>query len=137
MQKTDVSCLKYNCIKCCINTNMILTNEDVIRINKLGFNNEYFLEKKDGWKQLKNIDGKCIFHNGYICTIYNYRPEGCRFYPIVFNKDDQLAILDKDCPYKNNFKISKITKNRIKNLVRILEHERLLLQKSKNNKKIK
>lgn len=136
MQKTGVSCLKYNCIKCCINTNMILTNEDIIRINKLGFKSKYFFEKKDGWKCLKNIDGKCIFHNGHICTIYNSRPDGCRFYPIVFNKDDQIAILDKDCPYKNNLIISKIKENKIKNLVRILEYEKLLLQNlKKNNKK--
>ncbi len=117
-------CLENNCIKCCLETRMPLSNKDIIRIKKLGFNTNLFITSKKGWLQLKNKDSKCIFHNGIVCTIYYDRPEGCRIYPIIYDKDENKAIFDKNCPYANKFIISKRTTEKLYALVSRLECER-------------
>jgi len=112
---------------------MPLSNQDIERIKMLGFNTKFFITSKKGWLQLKNKNGKCIFHNGILCTIYKDRPEGCRLYPIIYDKNESIAIFDKDCPYKDNFKISKGVIKKLYALVSKLEHEKAQ-RKSKTNR---
>lgn len=126
-------CKENNCIKCCLETRMPLSNQDIERIKMLGFNTKFFITSKKGWLQLKNKNGKCIFHNGILCTIYKDRPEGCRLYPIIYDKNESIAIFDKDCPYKDNFKISKGVIKKLYALVSKLEHEKAQ-RKSKTNR---
>ena len=117
-------CRENNCIKCCLKTRMPLSNQDVKRIKRLGFDTEFFITLKNGWFQLKNKDGRCVFNNGFMCLIYKDRPEGCKFYPILYDKDENKAVFDKDCPYKDSFKISKRTTEELFALVLRLECER-------------
>lgn len=117
-------CLEKKCIKCCIQTSMILSSMDIERIKQQGYNIDYFVEKKKGWLQLKNKQGKCVFHNGEICLIYKNRPEGCKIYPLIYDKDYQIAILDEECPYKYNFKFNDEHIKRLDQIVKQVELER-------------
>lgn len=112
-------CLKYKCSACCHNTEMMLTKEDVARIKALGYENFYY--EKDGFLYLKNENGKCVFLNERgLCKIYEKRPEGCRFYPFIYDPDRDEIVRDEDCPYRNKFKIENPEK--LKSLVlRILD----------------
>jgi Fe-S-cluster containining protein len=62
--------------------------------------------KKNGNRQLKNLSGRCVFHNGQRCTIYDYRPEGCRLYPAIFDEDLGETDLDSYCPNRRDFQLT-------------------------------
>jgi Fe-S-cluster containining protein len=104
---------------------MLLSNEDIVRIEQLGYAKDFFVREEDGWLQLKNDKGRCVFHDKTHCTIYDYRPKGCSLYPIVFNKFEQKAIYDKDCPYPFSFMMSDATLKELFILVEQMEYERL------------
>jgi len=118
-------CMRYKCIQCCLETEMSLSNGDVERIKGLGFDHDSFVVSKDGWLQLKNNDGRCVFNDGKQCLIYENRPEGCKLYPITCDEDKNCAVLDKDCPHRNNFKISKVELELVSFLVTKLKNERV------------
>jgi Fe-S-cluster containining protein len=111
---------------------MPLTNKDIERITSLGFKTKFFIKSRNGWLLLKNRDDRCVFNNGVKCLIYKNRPEGCKLYPIIYDKDKDCAIFDKDCPYKENFKISKRKIKRLYVVVLQLEYEKT---QRKNEKK--
>ena len=78
---------------------MILAQEDISRITNLGYNREDFCyQDDDGFFKLKNINDECFFLKENKCIIYDNRPQGCRFYPIIFDIDSNKAIIDPDCP---------------------------------------
>jgi len=106
MNKVTDICLQYGCIKCCLGTEMDLSSSDIVRIRGLGFFEDFFIVKHNGSRQLKNLSGRCVFHNGQRCTIYNYRPEGCRLYPAVFDEDMEEVVLDSYCPHRTKFRLS-------------------------------
>ena len=106
MNKMSDICLQYGCIKCCLNTEMLLSSSDIVQIRGLGFFEDFFIVKEDGNRQLKNLSGRCVFHNGQRCTIYNYRPEGCRLYPAIFDVDIEEVVLDSYCPHRGKFQLS-------------------------------
>ena len=117
-------CINKKCVQCCKDTNMPLSKKDVKLIKSLGFSSDFFMNIHDGWLQLKNIDGHCVFHNGMKCLIYEYRPEGCQLYPIIFDKEKNYAILDEDCPYRTKFLITMDSRRRLLHLVSKIESER-------------
>ena len=102
----------------------VLSNKDIERIEKLGFNKSFFVKKHKGWFQLKNKDGRCVFHNGKNCSVYPYRPEGCRLYPIIYDEEKNCATLDEDCPHGNEFRISEIELTKLRSLIIRLTDER-------------
>jgi len=110
---------------------MLLSDDDIKKIEKIGFDNHYFVRSKKGWLKLKNKDGKCVFHNGKICIIYNDRPEGCILYPLIFNEEEKSAVVDDKCPYKNYFRFNTKKVNQLYRLVTKIIFER------KNRKKFK
>ncbi|MCD6370398.1 MAG: YkgJ family cysteine cluster protein [Thermoplasmata archaeon] len=97
-------CLRHGCSKCCYNTEMMLTENDVNRIISLGYQDFYY--QKDGFIYLKNEDDKCIFldENGR-CKIYPHRPLGCKYYPHIYDYENDEILLDKDCPYRKEFSL--------------------------------
>ena len=108
-----------NCGKCCLETEMILSFEDIALIKKNSIDNigegDFVFKNEDEQFQLKNIDGHCVFLNLSLktCKIYKYRPQGCRFYPLIFDISTKKCKLDEDCPRtslfhknKQDFKIS-------------------------------
>ena len=94
-------CLKFNCSLCCHDTEMTLSNEDIERIMK----NEYsgFYVKVDDFLCLKNVEGRCFFLKKGVCSIYGYRPLGCTVYPVIFDLDENRAIMDDFCPHTDHF----------------------------------
>jgi Fe-S-cluster containining protein len=83
------------CAECCKKLYIILNDEDIKNIEKLGYSKEDFCEGEligefKGKFVLKKEDDKCIFlekdKDGYSCSIYESRPEICRKYPF-FGKE--------------------------------------------------
>ena len=120
----DSLCIDLKCIQCCKDTNMLLSDTDIKQIKSLGFSNNFFVDTFDGWLQLKNRDGRCVFHNGIKCLIYEDRPEGCQLYPITFDNDNNCAILDEECPYRTKFLITQSLRKKLFHLVSRIVSER-------------
>lgn len=112
-------CLTTKCYRCCMNTNMLLSHHDVKTIEGLGYPKDFFLIQKNGWLQLKNNQGRCVFHTTEQCCIYDHRPEGCKLYPIVYQNDTSQIMLDNDCPQRHQFELTETAKQQ---LIRLLEH---------------
>ena len=88
---------------CCLDTEMILSKKDVNTILKnfaKSLEKEDFVLKIDGYFQLKNTHGHCVFFDisTKTCKIYSFRPQGCRFYPMIYDNNNKLCVLDNDCP---------------------------------------
>lgn len=97
----------------CNQTEMILSETDIIlilNIASLNLKREDFVQKNsEGYYQLKNIKGLCVFlkKDTKLCKIYEFRPRGCRFYPIIYDLDLKKCIYDKDCPRIALFNLTK------------------------------
>jgi len=124
-------CLETKCSLCCIQTNMILTSQDIETIKKVGYPVKFFVSEQNGWLQLKNDKGRCVFHNGTFCVIYDHRPKGCVLYPVVYDNDHRCAILDRDCPQKHCFTLSDTKSEQLATLISLLEDERTERKKDK------
>ncbi len=113
---------------CCVDTEMTLTRTDVERIKALGYAPRDFLFKTgDGFCQLRNVDGHCYFYNPAtrLCTIYEARPDGCRFYPIVYHMRKRKCVVDRDCPSRETVTRDEIRKvcHKVRQLVETLVRE--------------
>ena len=107
---------------------MMLTESDIKRIESLGYE-DFYLEK-DGFLVLRNVDGKCIFlGDDGLCKIYDDRPEGCRYYPLVFDISSETVIRDSDCPYSNEF--PEPDGNEVRALAERIMGERLMRMKDR------
>jgi len=130
-QLLSTCCLRARCIRCCRHTNMLLSSDDVASITRLGYKPMNFVEEHDGWLQLKNAQGRCVFHTGKRCGIYDHRPAGCRLYPIVYDDDARRAILDADCPQRHKFHRTTKNADALAALIATLQRERA--QRDKNS----
>jgi len=113
-----VNCLKDGsyCGKCCIETEMPLTEEDLSRIESLGFSREKFSVSDGDIFRLRNVGGKCYFlDERNTCRIYEHRPEGCRLYPAVF--DTEKVIVDMICPRWKDVRVSEKARRRLLGLI--------------------
>ena len=121
-------CLRHSCHSCCLNTEMMLTESDVRRIESLGY--EGFYAEKEGFIVLKNVNGRCFFlSDDGLCRIYDDRPEGCRYYPFVFDMDTDAVMTDRDCPYSDEFPEPR--RESIRKLVDRIMGERLMRMKDR------
>jgi len=84
---------------------MTLSNADVNRIVKLGYSKEEFLDEIDGFLALKNIEEHCFFLEDKRCLIYESRPQGCRFYPLIFDFESNEFMIDDFCSHYDDFKV--------------------------------
>ncbi|MBO8181948.1 MAG: YkgJ family cysteine cluster protein [Archaeoglobus sp.] len=114
-----VNCLAINCGKCCYDTEMPLTMEDVERILSLGFEVDDFSIVVDGVRRLRNVGGRCFFLENNRCTIYEHRPKGCRIYPLVLNEKGEVVV-DDVCPLKEEVE-KEITEEFVKKVKQALE----------------
>ena len=103
---------------------MPLSNLDLNRILKLGYELECFAVIADGEWRLKNDSGRCVFLIEERCGIYRHRPEGCRLYPLVYDETLRKAVIDPLCPYGQLFNVQKNDVERLKTLVRVLRQTR-------------
>lgn len=116
-------CLRHGCVACCIETEMPLTEDDLKRIEKLGFERSDFTIEAEGETRLKNKAKKCFFLEDNRCKIYESHPEGCRIYPLVYDVDSHRFVYDPVCPHSTEFKGTREDKDRLKRLIRKLERE--------------
>jgi uncharacterized protein len=125
------------CGVCCTETEMLLSQNDIIRLTKLGFSKKYFVRfDKRGYAFLKNMDGYCVFYdrNGHQCSIYPNRPRGCQVYPVILDEEVGI-ILDELCPERATIS-DKEKKEKGKRVMRLLQEidneavERRFLTKS-------
>jgi len=102
-----------DCGKCCIETEMLLSQQDIDLIIKNApeelIQEDFFFQNLDGLSQMKNYKNHCIFFNSKskTCNIYKYRPKGCRFYPLIYNFEKNECTFDKDCPRTHLFHQNK------------------------------
>lgn len=78
---------------------MILSIEDIEKIMSIGYDKDFFVEYRDGYYRLKNVDNHCVFLDIKTgkCKIYRYRPMGCRIYPVIYDFNEGFK-LDEECP---------------------------------------
>lgn len=98
---------------CCIETEMTLTKSDIERLEAVGHSKESFLIRTtDGFYQLINVEGHCYFYDPQekTCMVYASRPDGCRFYPIIYDTRRHRCIVDKDCPSRTTVTQQEIRK---------------------------
>jgi Fe-S-cluster containining protein len=78
---------------------MLLSKKDIERLESIGYSKTHFAKfDKQGYVQLKNYDGYCVFYDvrNRRCGVYANRPSGCRVYPVVFDEEKGI-ILDSIC----------------------------------------
>ncbi len=103
---------------------MFLLKDDIKRIVDLGFEEDYFSLDFDGFKSLKNVNGRCVFHDGKKCVIYSSRPLGCELYPVIFDEVLKRPVLDVFCPYNSKFFLSFKLRNELIHVYNKLVSER-------------
>lgn len=89
------------CALCCYNTEMPLTEDDIRRLEALGYRREEFAVKgPDGVWRLRNVNRHCYFLDPATgaCRVYPWRPEGCRLYPLVYDPSTGEVVVDAECP---------------------------------------
>lgn len=125
-----------HCGVCCTETEMLLSNQDIARLEKKGFSVESFVRfDNSGYAILRNRRGYCFFYNHKQrrCTVYADRPSGCRVYPVILDEDIGI-VTDYICSARESItEQEKIRKG--KQVIRLLdkidreaEHRRLKQQ---------
>ena len=102
---------------------MPLTENDIARIEAIGYSRSDFAVKDGRIFRLRNVNGKCFFLDSKNrCKIYNHRPEGCRLYPAVY--DGKGVTVDKFCPKWKEVKIGSNAKQRLIRLIEVIYGEK-------------
>ena len=117
-------CREKQCVKCCIATQMPLSERDIERLERLGYRREEFATRVEGEWRLRNINGRCYFldpERG--CRVYQQRPLGCRLYPAVCVEGEGIAV-DAYCPlYLTALKILADNEELVKRIARAISEE--------------
>ncbi len=83
---------------------MLLSKKDIKRLERIGYSQNQFAQyDKQGYVQLRNRDGYCVFYDrvNRRCSVYAERPSGCRVYPVILDEDAGI-ILDDICECRNS-----------------------------------
>lgn len=140
MPTKKVPCLL--CAKCCEQTQMLLSTTDLDRIEKeTKQTRRQFSYLRDGYFYIKNRGQYCIFLNPAAkkCSIYDIRPQGCRFYPIIFDPYLNCAVVDKDCTNRDKIPQEMTLENlaELREFILLLEKERRMRLNPNSKKKRK
>ncbi len=103
-----------NCGKCCCELDVPLTDEDIERIEELGYSAWEFVDYSKAFYRgnrflgyalrKRPFDGCCVFLDPETrrCRIYDHRPKACRLYPFVFIRDGKKLLIKvrdgEECP---------------------------------------
>jgi uncharacterized protein len=113
-------CLR--CGECCKETEMLLSNEDIERLEEKGYAKDFFVRfDKEGYAVLRNQAGNCVFFDPEkrVCRERANRPLGCRIYPAMHDEDKGIVI-DSICPARNTISEKQKAK-RGKKVLKLLE----------------
>ena len=103
-------CLR--CGDCCKETEMLLSTEDINRLEGKGYRREFFaLFDKEGYARLRNLHGHCVFYDteNRRCKVYRFRPLGCRLYPVVYDEEKGIVV-DEICRAKGKLNEKRIAR---------------------------
>jgi uncharacterized protein len=117
-------CEVHACSLCCYETEMPLTESDIERIERLGHRREDFsILDDEKVPQLRNDGNHCVFLVKGRCSIYEHRPDGCRLYPLVWDRDLERVVRDDFCPFHKEFPIDKQKEAALLRVLATLRHE--------------
>jgi Fe-S-cluster containining protein len=102
---------------------MPLSLDDVRRLQALGFRVKDFSIRVHGERRLRNVEGRCFFLGESGCRVYDSRPAGCRFYPLVVDGSGRVRV-DEGCRYRDRFTVDPVDAERLRGLMRRLRRER-------------
>jgi Fe-S-cluster containining protein len=89
-----------------------------------------FTKTREGFRTLRNVNGVCYFYDTErkSCKVYEKRPEGCRYYPVMYCLDEGKPIIDEETCNKaytiTKAELKKITPRLTRLVMRILEDSR-------------
>lgn len=89
-----------HCRRCCRETEMELSESDIVRLERRGHHREDFaIMGEDDIPRLRNLDGWCVFFDpeAALCREYRFRPLGCVLYPVNIDPDG-IIVMDELCP---------------------------------------
>lgn len=95
-------CLR--CGVCCQETEMLLSEKDIERLEKKGYKREFFVRfDSEGYATLRNQCGHCVFYDPQKsrCKVRASRPLGCRIYPVIYDEDNGIVV-DSICPSRSS-----------------------------------
>ncbi len=113
-------CLR--CGECCKETEMLLSNEDIERLEEKGYVRDFFVRfGNEGYAVLRNQAGNCVFFDPEkrVCRERASRPMGCRIYPVMLDEDKGIVI-DDICPARSTISEKQKAK-RGKKVLKLLE----------------
>lgn len=116
-----------NCGVCCTETEMLLSKRDLKRLERKGFRRIEFAKfDKQGYVQLKNRDGYCVFYDRDIrrCSVYADRPSGCRVYPVILDEEKGI-VLDTICESRGSIseEEKRLKGKRVRRLLKEVDFE--------------
>jgi Fe-S-cluster containining protein len=91
---------RFKCVRCgeCCKGTMRLNDDDIEKLESVGFKKENFVESFNGVNYMKTIADQCMWlekegPNAYFCRIYPFRPKICEIYPGSDTKNCQPHML--------------------------------------------
>jgi Fe-S-cluster containining protein len=93
-----------HCGDCCKETEMLLSAKDIERLEKKGYNRNFFVHfDSKGYATLRNKHGYCVFYDAEKrrCNVRAHRPLGCRIYPVIYDENKGITV-DAICPSRNS-----------------------------------
>lgn len=121
-------CIEHACAACCYETEMLLSEGDIRRLEAAGKRREDFVELDDqGHAGLRNVEeaGKrhCAFLVADRCSVYDDRPQGCRIYPLTLSANAERVVRDVDCPWRGEFPMDPAAGRRLRALLHVIVKE--------------
>ncbi len=118
-----------NCGVCCTETEMLLSKKDIKRLENKGYSKNQFVRyDKQGYAELKNRDGYCVFYDRVKrqCSVYIDRPSGCRVYPVILDEEKGI-VLDTICESRNTVLDAekRVKGKRVIKLLKVIDSEAL------------
>lgn len=115
-----------HCGYCCINSNVLLTKEDINRIKK-EVKKDFIELSKNGFRIIGTDKKECLFHKNNRCSIHNTRPVICQEYPfkVTFLSKNTAyidliyscpAVIKKEFDKTNKVDFNELVKNKVSNL---------------------
>lgn len=101
---------------------MLLSEADIRLLKKAGCDPRKFVRfNRQGLAQLRNRRGYCVFYRvqQHWCSVYRYRPLGCRIYPVIYSEEEGV-IVDDLCPMMSTVSATEV-RLRTKKLTRLLQ----------------
>jgi len=115
------------CGICCQKTKMMLSFEDVKRLERLGYDDRKFIFRdRQGFFRLQNDHRHCFFYDieNHGCKVYKDKPLGCNIYPVIYQVGKGIRV-DGICPMNDTVSKRELERKskELSNLIQRLSQE--------------